>query len=418
MSPSNQNTGKLESETPIDKKRQPSETKTKAPPRMITPTTNINPLSKPNPAQLFDLISKNYESWSQAMAKQFEDEENFSPFPSEDDANTQSNPIFNYNLLEALESASVQAGERVKEISSGGVHDPLNLATSQSDTAPRPIKLPKRRIICPPESLLNNTEIDFIRNKITQAIKQKEGGVLPKGNLFDPGIRLRDDFGNLANNMDSNGDLNHTSIEIEFSPIPECEVHGAEDCDCPIFDEGHTSSRLSSKGISSRHNDDENDDGPSCEFTFEYDSNGRLLPTGNNIEEKLQSMKYADKMKGFQDEFNAIMDEADESQPNLYTANNRSVLIPPISSPSKSLHRKTKVKRRLKREITDPLDDLKSFVKEESQRKLEKLRLRDRDSTTPRNFYGLIPNDKCCLLCQYESVFGMEPRYLVAKKTK
>lgn len=103
MSPLNQNTGKLESETPIDKKRQPSETKTKAPPRMITPTTNINPLSKPNPAQLFDLISKNYESWLQAMAKQFEDEENFSPFPSEDDANTQLNPIFNYNLLEALE---------------------------------------------------------------------------------------------------------------------------------------------------------------------------------------------------------------------------------------------------------------------------------------------------------------------------
>lgn len=418
--------GKLDSESSINKSRQPSETKTKTPESNVFTSNTKSTSIKPSPAQLFDLISKNYESWLQAMAKQFEDEENFSPFPTEDDLNpAKLNPIFNYNLLEALESASNQAGEKIQEITNDGIQKTSLLRGLQNGASTRPIKHPKRKIICPPQSLLNDTEIDFIRDKIAQIIKQKDGGSLPKNfNLFESGyssIHLHgdDNLNKISSELENNGELNPTSIEIEFSPIPECKTHGIEDCDCPIFDETYASSRLSSRGILSglRHTESDDDDGgPSCEFTFEYDGNGKLLPTGNNIEERLKLMSQeATKLRGLQDEFSTTINEADEPQQNSLTKKQLSTSKASSSSSSLS-KRRAKVKRKLKQVITDPLDDLKRMVKELSQEKLEKYRLQNRQSATPRNYYGLIPNENCCLLCQYEAVFGMKPRYLVAKK--
>ncbi|KAI5958026.1 hypothetical protein KGF57_002834 [Candida theae] len=426
MSTSNSKTGKKDAESSTNKSRQPSETGTKPSTKNVRKNV-IKPLPmNSDPAQLFNLFSKNYESLSQAMAKQFEDEENFSPFPSEDDTNTQSNPIFNYNLLEALESASIQTGEKVKEVTNGNGQRSFSTAPSQNGASTKPTTHAKRKIICPPQSLLNDSEIDFIRNKIAQVIKQNEGGNLPRSlNFFDAGDGFAlhsEDSNKTSNGFNNRGNHNQTSIEIEFSPIPECKVHGVEDCDCPIFDEEYVSSHPSSRGLNSSRDSegrDSNDDGPSCEFTFEYDSKGRLLPMGNNIEDKLSLMdSEAGKLKELQEEFEAIIAEENGSRPKSAVKEQSDKTHRPRSISSKSTQQnKNRVKRRLKREITDPLDDLKEFVKEETQKKLEKRRLLcNRQSSSSRNFYGLIPKDDCCLLCQYEAVFGIKPRYLVTKK--
>ncbi|KAI5969963.1 hypothetical protein CANMA_001003 [Candida margitis] len=431
MTPSTHHMGKQDLESPAMDSRQPSETKAKKPPKeMNAGASSSKPTSiKASPAQLFEMISKNYDNWSQVMAKQFEDEDNFSPFPKEDDPNpTESNPIFNYNLLEALESVSNQAGERIQEITNDDRQslDAPTIETPHSDTSKRLIKHPKKKIICPPQSLLNDNEIDFIRDKIAQIIKQREGGDLPANfNLFESSYEnshLDDnDLSKLRNEFENAGHLNPASIEIEFSPIPECKIHGLEDCDCPIFDEVYGSSSLSSNGLlrESRPADSDNDsEGPSCEFTFEYDSSGRLLPTGNNIEEKLRSMNQAaEKLKGLKDELNLGTNVASRYQENNPPARNQQDSSrAPSSGSSTSPKHKSKLKRKSKREISDPLDDLKRLLKEKPQDKLDSSRLRNRVSTTPRNYYGLIPSDKCCLLCQYEAVFGMKPRYLVGKK--
>ena len=76
----------------------------------IVPSNSKSPISIPSgangqldPKKLFELVLKNYESWLQAMYKQFQEDDNFLPFPNEDDYNepngkagngSESQPIF------------------------------------------------------------------------------------------------------------------------------------------------------------------------------------------------------------------------------------------------------------------------------------------------------------------------------------
>ncbi|CAD1808695.1 hypothetical protein FOB58_000615 [Candida parapsilosis] len=422
MTASTQDTGKLDSQSSIKRNRQPTENNFKLSQMNGSTSNNKQDIPSPDQDQLLSLTSKHNESWQLAMAKQLEDEENFSPFPCEDDDNsTDPNPILNYNMSEALESVPNQAGETIQEVPNAKVHH-TNLSSLQQID---PSKRPRRRIICPPPSFLHPDEIDYIRDKITRVIEEKGVGQLPKDfNLFDSennSIHLQCDDDDLSKSSGraDNCQLNRTSIEIKFSQMPECEIHGEEDCDCPIFDETCTSSRLSSKGSSDlRYADCEDGKcGPSCELTFEYDSSGRLVPTGTNIEEKLKSItNEASKLKQLKDELNSIICESSESQALVPTNKLQNRQQPPSSSSSKSSSkRKISADKKPKRVITDPLDDLKILVKDRPQAKLEKCAIRNRRSTTPQNYYGLIPNDSCCLSCQYEAVFGTKPRYLVAK---
>lgn len=87
---------------------------------------------------------------------------------------------------------------------------------------------------------------------------------------------------------------------------------------------------------------------PSCEFTFEYDRNGKLVPTSNNIEEKLRLMSLQTRMAG----------EAEGT---------------PAGKKKKKSHKKKKK--------THEHDDA-----------------------------GTLPVDESmCLFCQYESFFGVKP---------
>ncbi|KAI5951626.1 hypothetical protein KGF54_004700 [Candida jiufengensis] len=477
----------------------------------LNPTPNSVPKgikigSNPGPEELFELLSKNYENWSQAMTKQFEDEENFSPFPNENDNELNKdkmNPIFNYSLLEALETASNEIGDKLKDIPNGNIrNNTLISKTTSSNTttngsiANRPIKHPKRRILHPSHSLLNEKEIVFLRDKITQIIKEREGDNLPQGfTLYDTndekGLNNDDDdeeelcsccdhsdeddeyeedhdqndydLNDFTNNNDNNNDKRYSnhhinsrpthSIEIELNTAPDCEVHGSKSCDCPIFDspnnnelERMTRRKRNYMGSPS-DNDYDSNEGPSCEFTFEYDHNGQLIPTYNNIEEKLRLMRLESSMKinnklpnknkinnkfssgknnnskTVQPKQSTKQSTKQDNKPNQATATNsntNSKANPKSSSPTKTKTKKTtKTKSKSSNSASpniNPLNDLKKLQTELPNDILKKYRLRNLQSTTPKNFYGLIPNDSCCLLCQYEAIFGCKPKYIYSKK--
>ncbi|KAI5964565.1 uncharacterized protein KGF55_001634 [Candida pseudojiufengensis] len=493
-------------------------------------SSSKKPSSNPGPEELFELLSKNYENWSQAMTKQFEDEENFSPFPNENDSNTSNkdkmNPIFNYSLLEALETASNEIGENLKDISNDKVlHDYVvtssfkssntngSTSTNNGSIANRPIKHPKRRILHPSHSLLNEKEIVFLRDKITQIIKEREEDNLPQGftlydtkdekglndddeiddneraefcsccdhSEYDYDEEDDDDYNNqndydLNDFNDNNDKRTHFnshrthSIEIELNTAPDCDIHGSNGCDCPIFESSNNNElerRIRRKRNymgSPSDNDYDSNEGPSCEFTFEYDHNGQLIPTYSNIEEKLRLMKLETSMKSNSKQSiknnkstsiktnktvkpkplikqdiklkqnqnqNADVKTSSNSNSNTKPTQSKQSQQPKQSQQQTKTQVQSKPKTKPKKSKSkspstttsstipqiNPLNDLKKLQKLNlSNDILKKYRLRNLQSTTPKNFYGLIPNDKCCLLCQYEAIFGCKPKYIYSKK--
>lgn len=91
-------------------------------------------------------------------------------------------------------------------------------------------------------------------------------------------------------------------------------------------------------------------DEPSCEFTFEYDGKGKLIPTSNNVEERLRQVHL-----------NAPLD----LDPDTFTTSNK----------------KKKKKKKKKRSSSIPAD---------------------------KSAPGSI-DESLCLLCQYEAFYGQKP---------
>lgn len=61
-----------------------------------------------------------------------------------------------------------------------------------------------------------------------------------------------------------------TEHHIELELQSECDIHGAADCDCPVYDEEYGQEE-------------------SYDFTFEYNSEGRLVPTTSSVTEYFKS---------------------------------------------------------------------------------------------------------------------------------
>ncbi|RLV92545.1 hypothetical protein JA1_003085 [Spathaspora sp. JA1] len=306
----------------------------------------------PDPKKLFELVSKNYENWSQAMFKQFEqDNANFSPFPDDSIPSANTPPIFDYSLLEALD-----------------VHDDNNEKVD-------PPKSDKKSVQ-PSPTLLSEYEIDFLRDRISQMIQHQGIGTRDK-NSTDRGFSLydtRDEEGLHAGNTDDcydqddydleeitgDDDFHHHHIEVELNTVPECDVHGMDGCDCPIYDyvEG----------------EEDTQNGPSCEFTFEYDHTGKLIPTYNNVEEKLRLMNLENRLK--QQKLPSI------SELNITTGSNTT---------KKKKNKKNKKKNQPAKSTTH----------------------QNLPTTIPQDYYGYIPSDKCCLFCEYQAIFGSKPRQMM-----
>ena len=96
-----------------------------------------NTSSQLDPKKLFELVSKNYETWLHAMSKQFQDEDNFLPIPNDETdfagSSDDSQPIFNYSLLEALEKASSEFSDKISKLDGEDLMDEIS-ATIDPET--------------------------------------------------------------------------------------------------------------------------------------------------------------------------------------------------------------------------------------------------------------------------------------------
>jgi len=351
-----------------------------------------------DPKRLFELISKNYEIWQNSLNNQFVDEDGFLPFPqeSEDSENRKaspnnsqdSGPIFNYSLLEALENAS---GDNFNEtdlfneirLNLSNIDKLFPLTKSNTNTAnesgitpslsnenipidslknylssksEKPEAVPpksaaKMKKINGSTSLLKQSEIDFLRNKISSMISPKEGM-----SLYD----TKDEPGLHSGSGDVDVDLVHSQDDYDVDEIL--------DDDYEYDYSHHIEVEVNAIGDDGQFNSHENE-GPSCEFTFEYDHNGKLVPTSSNVEEKIRLMNLQSKI------------------------NNQKLKLPSISE-------------------LNLIDDANATKKKKSKKKKKKKKAVD-GQDEPTLTKDANTDHDCCLICEYEIIFGTKPKQLI-----
>lgn len=355
---------------------------------------------KLDPQKLFDLVSKNYDTWLQVMSKQFKDEENFLPFPKDDAVDKNSQPIFNYTLLEALEKASSDFSEKMNEMNTEGSSEKIAREEKESNGKLRPkanqeschTKEPSKNAIG--ESLLKESEINFLRNKITQMIASNNFSInnnykVPKSGGFslydtqdEEGLhdgntdQFYDDDQDDYDLEEAEGDFLYDypgshHIEVELNTGSECKLHGFEECDCPIF-HGEKGGEFHNGAF------DEDEDGPSCEFTFEYDHKGKLVPTYSNVEEKLRLMNLESRISAI---------------------DSRSLKLPSINE--------------INTATTQNVDKASLKNKRKNKKKKgSKQATAASDSNHPSNVHNS-GSGACCLFCEYEVIYGSKPRQMI-----
>lgn len=330
------------------------------------------PSYKSDPQKLFELVLQNYDAWLQVINKQFQEQskdQQYLPFPKNQDFDlNKQKPIFNYSLLDALEQASSDFSDRIHKLEeSEGIPEIPNLhQDSKKNQA---------------QGLLKESEINFLRSRLTEIVmKSRQGMPPPKKEGFslydtqdEEGLH-EGNTGDLYFNEDGNQDdydleeienedyqYDYSpTIEVELNTAPECEKHGQEICDCPIDEQR---SRFNST----------NDEGPSCEFTFEYDRNGELVPTYSNVEEKLRLMSLNSRSLGK----SGNMKLPSIKELNIHTNTEEN------SSNEKKNKKKNKKKKKQKHYEAN-----ESVIKEKQQ-------------------------SDCCLFCEYEALFGTKPRQMI-----
>lgn len=373
--------------------------------------SNSKPTQKKlDPQKLFDLVSKNYDTWLQVMNKQFKDEENFLPFPKEDALDKNSQPIFNYTLLEALEKASSDFSEKADGIHEDDAIEEIP-ATDDKEQSKIPqasnrqnrIKNAENPSSKGSQTFLKESEINFLRNKISQMIASNNFSInntnhAPKRegfSLYD----TQDEEGLHDGNTDQfyddeqddydleelQGEFLHDypngrHIEVELNTAPECEIHGYDGCSCPIFHDegldGH-SYRNGAYGF------DEDEEGPSCEFTFEYDHREGLVPTYSNVEEKMRLMNLESKISN---------NNPDIKLPSITELNNSTYNSSDKSSSKQK--KKNKKKKNSNSNAANPNPHLGANP--------------ETHPTTKANASG-----SCCLFCEYEVIYGAKPRQMI-----
>ncbi|CAN3368218.1 hypothetical protein DICA3_F15940 [Diutina catenulata] len=312
-----------------------------------------------DPKKLFQLVSKNYEAWQSAMNSRVTNDldEGYSPFPVDpDDVAEPSDPkggqpIFNYSLLELLEQApaefdlqAILAPNKDTPATNGSSSDnPIKAATPEVDG-----------------SILNESEIDFLRQKISNMINFRPS----RGDQSNPygGMSLydtQDEKGIVDDDDQDDYDLDEITSD-DYSHAIEVELnshHQDEHCMCGGTD----------------------DEGPTCEFTFEYDNSGKLVPTYSNVEEKLRLLSLQQKLTG-----NNAMKLPSISELNL------------IDNPAPKKKKKSKKKKKAHEEPAPAAVETPAHP--------------DRPPPPPG---GLFSSTDCCLFCEYEFIFGKKPRQLI-----
>lgn len=222
--------------------------------------------NEPQDIQRMLEMKKSYDFWQNIMTRKFQDDGKFLPFPKED-------KVAGLDMLQALQrDASSRAAQENGDSIPAGISNTPDEGT-ENGGAP----------------LLNDTELSFLRSRIAEFISFSGFDQTGKDAKLDVSARRNEPEGysvygtndeqGLHENYDEQDDYDIQELEegdnflYEYAPTHHIEVE---------LNDGPAGSS--------------NPDEPSCEFTFEYDRNGKLVPTYSNVEEKLRLMSLQSRL--------------------------------------------------------------------------------------------------------------------------
>lgn len=248
-----------------------------------------------DPKKVFEFLSKNYDSWSQVIHEKDDKKGN-------GNEKGEVNSIYDYNLLDLIEETvnrhpnffpdwTHESEENDDSGEINGHQEQINEPpTPKSDVvAERPseaaVEKKTRNIKYPTKSFLKKNEMEYLRSRITSMMKSPPPEPTEGFNLYD----TKDEAGLNTYEPDDDYDIEEveddyygTEHHIEVELKPECDIHD-ENCDCEFDDMGEE-----------------------YDFTFEYNEEGKLVPTFDGMKEYLKNSKFKN-LNNF-DNFNKIED--------------------------------------------------------------------------------------------------------------
>ncbi|CCE85491.1 Piso0_005088 [Millerozyma farinosa CBS 7064] len=316
---------------------------------------------------------------------------------SETERSGSSRTAIDYVVLKALEemtsdlSAGVKAGHRAPSDRYNGTETLSSVRRASSHSTSRPGGLSMDLM----DSFLNESEIEHLRSKITEVLNT--GQIKTSGNKNDQSV---------------SSSIEESDLGRAYEDLSPLDFDGQDDYDLDEIDENfqyqypatrhievelnteseHTTVHLDRAGNiipappeGSGRRADEDLETPSCEFTFEYDSSGKLVPVFNNVEQKLREMYLQQSDSKHNGGAAPDLNDGDSILLESETDSH--------SNAQQSSKKKKKKKKKGRNASTKP------------------------DVTEPeaphRTAHPSVPNAGYCLLCEYELIFGSKPHQMM-----
>lgn len=233
--------------------------------------------------------------------------------------------------------------------------------------------------------LLSDEELKFLRSKITEFITFSGLDQLAIDSVLQPLPRQpKENAFSLYGTNDEAGLFENGSHIENFQDTDQDHEHGEDQDDYDIdelsnqrfsyeYGPAHRIEVELNDGLMRDHPDLDNPDEPSCEFTFEYDANGKLVPTYSNVEEKLRLMDLQSHIK----------------QTGRLVTSPSSPPLPSLQLDQRDIaHKKKK----------------KSGKKKKSKPQQSQLGANSNQDCDPAD---------ACLFCQYEAFYGIKPVHMM-----
>lgn len=258
--------------------------------------------SEPQDIQRMLEMKKSYEFWQNIMTRKFQEDDKFLPFPKEDEKANLSLDVL--NAFRMAEGA--QPGNSTNQ---NGKENTTNSATEGLSEIPGFPAIPGASDLpgalpgvpgipeIPGAPLLNDTELSFLRTRIAEFISFSGFDQIAKETRsgLDKLARIKHEAEGFSiygtNDEEGLHDGNGHYDEQDDYDIDELDEQ-----DGFLYDYApthHIEVELNDGPPGESHPDE-----PSCEFTFEYDRNGKLVPTYSNVEEKLRLMSLQSRISG------------------------------------------------------------------------------------------------------------------------
>ncbi|CCE86591.1 Piso0_005088 [Millerozyma farinosa CBS 7064] len=362
----------------------------------LTPSNAPIKESSNDQRKLIEIISS-YRNWHES--RNSNGNVMVKPSVSERERSGSSRTAIDYVVLKALEemthdlSAGVKAGHRAPLDRSNGT-EPLSSGRprTSSHSSSRSSGLSMDLM----DSFLNESEIEHLRSKITEVLNT--GQIKTSGN---------------KSGQAASSSLEESDLGRAYEDLSPLDFDGQDDYDLDEIDENfqyqypatrhievelnteneHTTVHLDRAGNiipvppeGSGRRADEDLETPSCEFTFEYDSSGKLVPVYSNVEQKLREMylqRNASRHGG------GAAHELDDGDSGLLESETDS-----HSNPQQSSKKKKKKKKKKGRNTSTNPEATEPDAPHRAPR-----------PTTPSAGY--------CLLCEYELIFGSKPHQMM-----